>query len=174
MDPSVDMKKAVREQVNSLSVDEYFTLLAKLLVANPPAEADKPMIEKMEKLGIVAGQPFDGSKLDPLAKDAFTLVPEIANKQIMLWMKEGIPAGDMRLENGWVFTTKTGNYGTNYLQRALITAIGLGANLPEDAVYPTSEGPTILGSYTGEEEIRHALPEGPAPAGEWLLVAHHV
>jgi hypothetical protein len=174
IDPAIDMKKAVREQVNSLSVDEYFTLLAQLLVANPPADADKPMIEKMEKLGIVAGQPFDGSKLDPLAKDAFSLVPEIANKQIMLWMKEGIPAGDMRLENGWIFTTKTGQYGTNYIQRALITAIGLGANLSEDAVYPTSEGPTILGSYTGEKKYVMHFPKGQLPPvnGFWSLTMY--
>ena len=40
--------------------------------------------------------------------------------------------------NGWGFTTKTGIYGTDYLMRALVTAIGLGANRPQDAVYPTS------------------------------------
>ncbi len=32
----------------------------------------------------------------------------------------------------------TGLYGTDYLNRALITAIGLGANRLQDAVYPTS------------------------------------
>ncbi len=40
-------------------------------------------------------------------------------------------------ENGFAFTTKTGIYGTDYLMRALVTAIGLGANRPQDAVYPT-------------------------------------
>ncbi|MGA7516246.1 MAG: DUF1214 domain-containing protein, partial [Pseudolabrys sp.] len=34
---------------------------------------------------------------------------------------------DMKDENGWGFTTKTGIYGTDYLMRALVTAIGLGA-----------------------------------------------
>jgi hypothetical protein len=29
-----------------------------------------------------------------------------------------------------------GNYGTNYLDRACVELIGLGANLPEDAIYP--------------------------------------
>ncbi len=28
--------------------------------------------------------------------------------------------------NGWGFTTRTGVYGTDYLMRALVTAIGLG------------------------------------------------
>ena len=80
-------------------------------------------------------------------------------------MKAGIAAGDMKLENGWLFTTKTGLYGTDYLQRALVTAIGLGANRPQDAVYPTSEGPDIAEEVQRREEVRHALREGPAAAG---------
>ncbi len=53
VDPTVDMKTAVREQVNALSADEYFGLLAKLLVNNPPAATDKHILEKMAKIGIV-------------------------------------------------------------------------------------------------------------------------
>jgi hypothetical protein len=41
--------------------------------------------------------------------------------------------------NGWEVITKTGLYRTDYLQRALIAAIGLGANRPQDAVYPVDE-----------------------------------
>src|SRR5262249_46645725 len=44
-----------------------------------------------------------------------------------------------KIENGWVVTSKTGLYGTDYLQRATVTAIGLGANRPQDAVYPVCE-----------------------------------
>lgn len=174
VDPSIDMKTAVREQVNALSVEEYFTLLGRLMKDNPPAAADAPMFEKMAKIGIVPGQPFDGAKLNPVAREAFSLVPRIANEKIMLWMKEGIAAGDMKLENGWLFTTKTGQYGTNYIQRALITAIGLGANLPEDAVYPTSEGPSILGSYTGEKKYVMHFPKGQLPPvqGFWSLTMY--
>ena len=49
-------------------------------------------------------------------------------------------------------TTKTGIYGTNYIQRALVTAIGLGANRPQDAVYPTS-----MKSASGEGCTRSIL-----------------
>src|SRR4051812_46542291 len=45
VDPKIDMKTAVREQVNALSVDDYFNLLAKLMKDNPPAETDKPIVE---------------------------------------------------------------------------------------------------------------------------------
>ncbi len=174
VDPSIDMKTAVREQVNALSVEEYFTLLAKLLKDNPPAEADKPMMAKMAKLGIVPGQPFDGSKLGLAAKEAFSAVPEIANKKIMLYLKEGIVTGDMKLENGWVFTTKAGVYGTSYLLRALVTAIGLGANRPQDAIYPTSEGPNVLRSYTGARKYVMHFPKGELPPaqGFWSLTMY--
>jgi hypothetical protein len=174
VDPSIDMKTAVREQVNALSVDEYFNLLTKLMKDNPPAPADKPMIEKMAKLGIVPGQPFDSSKLGTVAQEAFSLVPKIANEKIMLWLKEGIVVGDSKLENGWVFTTETGIYGTNYIQRALITAIGLGANRPQDAVYPTSEGPSILHSYSGEKKYVMHFNKGELPPanGFWSLTMY--
>jgi len=174
VDPSIDMKTAVRDQVNNMSAEEYFSLLAKLMKDNPPAKADKPMVEKMAKLGIVPGQPFDASKLDPVAKEAFALVPKIANEKIMLWMKEGLLSNDIKLEHGWLYLKKTGEYGTDYIQRALITAIGLGANRPQDAIYPTSEGPTILGSYDGAKKWVMHFPKGQLPPvkGFWSLTMY--
>ena len=39
--------------------------------------------------------------------------------------------------NGWQMNTETiGVYGNYYLKRAIIAQVGLGANQPEDAVYP--------------------------------------
>jgi len=174
VDPSIDMKTAVREQVNAMSADEYFNLLAKLMADNPPASADKPMLEKMANLGIVPGQPFDSSKLSTLAQKSLAEVPTLANAQISAWMKEGVVAGDMKLENGWGFTVKTGIYGTNYTQRAFITAIGLGANRPQDAVYPTSEGPSLISSYSGENNyVMHFEKDGLPPVdGFWSLTMY--
>ena len=41
--------------------------------------------------------------------------------------------------NGWFYQTSTvGTYGTAYKLRGMATFIGLGVNLPEDAVYPAS------------------------------------
>ena len=92
----------------------------------------------------------------------------------MGWLKDGIAAGDMKLENGWVFTTKTGLYGTDYLQRALVTAIGLGANRPQDAVYPTSEGPDMLKKYSGAKKYVMHFEKGQLPPadGFWSLTMY--
>ena len=65
VDPTIDMKTPVRDQVNKMDAGAYFKLLAALMKDNPPAEADAPMVEKMAKIGIEPGKDFDISKLDP-------------------------------------------------------------------------------------------------------------
>jgi len=85
------------------------------------------MLAKMAKLGIKPGKPFAFDKLDPAVQTALKDVPTEGFAKIMAHFKS---AGED--VNGWVFTTKTGLYGTEYLQRALVTAIGLGANRPQD------------------------------------------
>jgi hypothetical protein len=134
VDPSIDMKTPVRDQVNNMDVNTYFNTLATLMKDNPPTAEDAPMVARMAKIGLVPGQPFDSSKLDPAVVTALQAVPKDAFRKIMAYFKD---AGSM--VNGWLFMTKTGIYGTDYLMRATVTAIGLGANRPQDAVYPTSE-----------------------------------
>jgi hypothetical protein len=174
VDPSVDMKTAVRDQVNALSGTAYFALLAQLMKTNPPAAADAPMVEKLAKLGIVPGRDFDASKLDPAVVAGIDAAPKPAQEKIMSWLTEGILAGDMKLTDGWLFTTKAGVYGTAYRQRALVTAIGLGANRPQDAVYPMSEGPNPFEKYDGSKRYVMHFPKGQLPPvdGFWSLTMY--
>ena len=90
------------------------------------------MLARIAEIGIIPANPST-RRFDPAFEKR---VPEIAFDRIMLHFK--FSDGDVQDINGWGYTTKTGLYGTNYTQRALITAIGLGANRPQDAVYPTS------------------------------------
>jgi len=170
VDPGIDMKTPVRDQVNALSSAAYFDLLATLMKDNPAARADAPMLEKMARLGIVPGQPFDLGKLDPAVQQALQDVPKVGFETIMAHFKS---AG--RVENAWVFTTETGLYGANYLQRALVTAIGLGANRPQDAVYPTSEADAEGNPYDGTSAYVMHFDKGQMPPvnGFWSLTMYN-
>jgi hypothetical protein len=131
-DPALDMKTPVRDQVNGLDSLAYFKLLATLLKTNPPAPADAAAVANLAKIGIVPGQDFDVGKLDAAAVKGLAGVPKAAQARILA---QASKAG--AVVNGWdVITTGIGTYGADYLQRAYVAVIGLGANLPQDAVYP--------------------------------------
>jgi hypothetical protein len=134
VDPSIDIKTAPRAQVNALDASTYFSLMAQLMKDNPPAAEDAPMMERIAKIGVVPGEPFDPTKLSPAALQALKNVPQTAQAKITDYFNT---AG--KFENGWGFFKTTGVYGTDYLNRALITYFGLGANRPQDAIYPTSQ-----------------------------------
>jgi hypothetical protein len=169
VDPSIDTKTAVRDQVNALDVAAYFNLMAQLMKDNPPAAEDAPIIARIAKLGIVPGQPFDTSKLSPEAQAAIKAVPKAAAGGVIGYFKE---AG--KRESGWVFFTKTGVYGTDYLDRAFITAIGLGANRQQDAVYPTSETDADGRPYSGANKYVMHFDKGMLPPvnGFWSLTMY--
>ncbi|MBA0045967.1 DUF1254 domain-containing protein [Mycobacteroides sp. LB1] len=169
VDSSIDMKTPVRDQVNNLSIKVYFDLLATLMKDNPPAEADKPMVDKMAKIGIEAGKPFDIDKLSADTVSALQSVPKEAVEKILGHLKEA--SQDI---NGWQFTTKMGLYGTDYLQRATIAALGLGANLPQDAVYPMSGADGTGQPYDGANKyvLRFAKDQLPPAEGFWSLTMY--
>ena len=160
VDPAIDQKTAVREQVNALDSAAYFKLLAELMKCNPPAAADAPIAAKLAKVGIVAGQDFDASKP--------------AQDKIAAWIKEGAATGDINLANGWSIINNAGSYGTSYRQRAMVAWYGLGANLLKDAVYPTSEGPDIVKKYSGDNRYVVHFDKGQMPPAEgfWSMTMY--
>ena len=170
VDPSIDMKTAVRDQVNRMDAKEYFTLLAQLMKTNPPPAADAPALAKFARIGLVPGQDFDAGKLDA---ELARRVPPLAFDRIMLQFKIN---KDVQHINGWNFTTKTGIYGTDYLMRALVTAIGLGANRPQDAVYPTSLKDAEDNDYVGSAKYVIRFDRGQAPPAEgfWSITMYDV
>ena len=113
--------------------------------------------------------PSTARKLGPAAAAALAKVPKAAFAKILGQMKNS-----GRLVNGWTFSTKTGIYGTDYLQRAFITAIGLGANRPLDAVYPTSEADAAGKPYSGANKyvVHFEKDQLPPVEGFWSLTMY--
>ncbi|QJP14642.1 DUF1254 domain-containing protein [Starkeya sp. ORNL1] len=169
VDPAIDMKTAVREQVNNLTATEFFTLLADLMKRNPPSKADTPALMRFVRMGLAAGKDFNPKVIE---SGWDKRLPQLSYDRIMLHFLSR--DGDFSRENGWSYTTKAGIYGTNYIQRALITAIGLGANRPQDAVYPTSLKPSVIEDYNGANKyvLRFEKGELPPAKGFWSLTMY--
>jgi hypothetical protein len=168
VDPAIDMKTPVRDQVNRMDAVEYFTLLAQLMKTNPPSAADAEEVARYAAIGLVPGQDFDASKLKA---DFAKRIPGIAFDRIMLQFKVG---KSIRNINGWMFDSVTGIYGTDYLNRAFVTAIGLGANRVQDAVYPTSPKDEHGSDYSGANKYVMHFPKGQLPPtqGFWSITMY--
>lgn len=125
----------------------FFDELGDDLAVNPPAtEAQKALFATFEPLGIGAG-------LHPT---------ETADPETLAALDEGAAAGDAAIEsgaagiatvvNGWNVNLAIGRYGDDIETRALVARVGWGANVPEEAVYPTTsvdaEGDPLDGAET--------------------------
>lgn len=152
IDPTLDMKTDPLQQVNSMSAAHFFTYGAELMKLHPPHITDWSQVARMKRIGLVPGKPFDLAKADPAVRTALERVPRDGLKT--MWAKLPTLA---RVVNGWSMNTDTvGVYGNYYLKRAIVALVGLGANQPEDAIYPLlltdAEGQPLTG---GKRYVLH-------------------
>jgi len=134
VDPTVDMKTPPKVQVDTMPAGKFFALAAEIMKLQPPHVTDQPIIALMRRIGLEAGKSFEIEKAGPAVKQALESAPAEAQR-LMAWKLKSMA----RVVNGWSMNTDTmGVYGDYYLKRALVAQLGLGANLPEDAIYPAN------------------------------------
>ena len=159
IDPSVDMKTPPKIQVDTMTANKYFTYGAELLKLHPPHITDQPIIAQMKRIGIEPGKSLDISKLDPIVQKALASAPKDA-QALMAWKVPTLA----RVANGWSVNTDTmGVYGNYYLKRALVSQFGLGANLPEDAIYPLNLADNTGKPLTGANKYTIHFAKGGTP-----------
>jgi hypothetical protein len=134
VDPGVDAKTPPAKQVQQMDADTFFKSLAALMASNAPGDGDAPMMAKLARLGIVPGKDFDIEKQGPATAKVLGRAVQTARHRLA-----AAPAISGEIENGWRVDRNLGRYGTDYLRRALTASVALGANLPEDALYPYAE-----------------------------------
>jgi hypothetical protein len=134
VDPDIDSTTPPLRQVFGLSAADFFAEAAELMKTNAPHANDHPVLFRMARLGLVAGQSFDLAAADPVAREALEAAGTEGPKKITARQQTlAVPV------DGWISLTETmGAWGTDYLRRATVDLIGLGANLVEDAIYPVS------------------------------------
>jgi hypothetical protein len=132
IDSSVDMKTPPLEQVNTMPAVKYFSYAAELMKLNPPHITDWSQITRLKRIGIEPGKSFDFAKAP--AEVQAGLGRAVVGSLRQMTEKTSTLIG---VVDGWQMNTDTmGVYGNNYLKRAIIAKVGLGANQPEDAIYP--------------------------------------
>lgn len=131
-DPSVDMETPPQEQVHRMAGADYFAQATELMRLHPPHVTDWSILARMRRIGIAREVHFSFDQLDPGVKEALERAPALG-----LQLMRGMIPRLARVINGWAMNTDTmGVYGNYYLKRAIIAMVGLGANQPEDAIYP--------------------------------------
>jgi len=170
VDPKVDMKTSAWEQVNRLDAAAFFKIMADAMQANPPAPADAPMVAKLTKIGLVPGQGFDAAKLDPALAQGLNGPFHAASEKIRAYGK-----GAVTVVNGWSFPRKTGVYGTDYLQRASIAMVDLGANRPQDIIEMTAQKDAAGELLDGSHRYVLHFSKGKTPPvhGFWSLTLYN-
>lgn len=147
VDPTIDMSLAPVERLQRMSAAEYFGLLAHLLHVNAPTASESHMLTALARIGIHPGQPFDLAALP--AAVAKGLEQSLAAALTML---KGRAESHDATTNGWrIPPSSLGAFGSDFVLRGLIALIAFGANLPADAVYPTTfadvEGRPLRGAH---------------------------
>jgi hypothetical protein len=158
--PAVDAKTEPAKQVAALDGVTMLTRLAALMAHYPPHPNDYPILWRMRKLGIEPGKPFDAAKLDAGTRATIEAAAKDARASIAASAREGFGVK----AHGWSTSIDgVGSYGTSYRRRAAIAMAGLGANLPEDAVYPSSHTDVAGEPYDGENRYRIRFEKGELP-----------
>lgn len=145
-DPDVDTTSEPLRLVEGMGAVDFFTYACTALMLHPPHSTDFSMLARIAHLGIVPGRPFDPGALDAGALGQLQDGADAAREAIARTF-----VGTRT--NGWVTSTQgMGVYGNDYLKRAAITHLGLGANPPEDAIYPLlltdADGDPVVGEQS--------------------------
>lgn len=169
-DRSVDMKTPPKLQVDKMTADQFFGYAAEVLKFQPPHLTDQPIIARMQRIGFFPGRSFDLDSAPSSLRNALETAPKDA-QTLMAWKLKTLS----NVVNGWSMNTDTmGVYGDYYLKRAIVTQLGLGANLPEDAIYPANLADNTGQPLNGTNNYTIHFDKGALPPVEafWSLTLY--
>lgn len=137
--------------------------LGRALGANPPPGRDRPLLAALAAAGVGPGLSPVRAHLSSGARTALiagvnataAALPSLARAQVL---------AAARSHGGWATPASTiGDYGTDYTYRAGVAAIGLGANTPAEAVYPTAYTDSLGRPLSGARSYRVVFASGQLP-----------
>ena len=170
--PGISMTDKPQAVILAMGTEGYFNWLSRRMCEEAPAyPADAPALARFAKIGFEPCKPFELAKLDPAIQAALKDLPKSALENIGANQKSLGTVVD-----GWQITKGLGQYGTDYMKRAVVAAFGWPANLQEDAVYPYStvdaKGETLTGAHN--YTITFAKGQLPPANGFWSFTMYMI
>ncbi|WP_238586487.1 DUF1254 domain-containing protein [Rhodococcus rhodochrous] len=143
-------------QALAASGPQFFDELSAILAANPPPPADAPLLDELADLGVRPGARPSAGSADTVAALATGVVR--GERRIRDLVDSDRQSGQV-----WHSLSTAGRYGTDYLQRAVVATIGLGANVPEESTYHVARVAADGTTLRGETGYLLRFPPGALP-----------
>ena len=129
--PPLQRDKGPDRQLAEWDRETFFRTFCQLLADNPPRAEDAPMLERIRATGLLTDD------CQPQQSPLQRLGSALGYRRVVAKLDDSQQLLDKRPTfNGWRIGYELGEYGTRYQQRALVAKLGLGANSPQDAIYP--------------------------------------
>jgi hypothetical protein len=133
VNPSIDTFTQPIKQVDNMDACAFFETLSTMMMTNPPRKIDVLVEPSLKNLGLLTpSEPFSCVSLADQNEVIILQAAVVAAKELLASINP--PSASART-NYWSVPLNVGDYGINYLLRALVAQKALGANRPQDAVY---------------------------------------
>lgn len=133
-------------QMRNMPSAEFYERLMQLMVNNPPPAADAPMLQRLAAVQLIPGQAVN---LNAMNTVCFALGRWLADYKVRKVLSAKSTDGT------WASPPlNLGAYGTDYNTRAAVAMVGLGANLPQDALYPNTSVDQHGKQLSGDQRYR--------------------
>jgi hypothetical protein len=145
----------------------YFAVVNHALSENPPPQRDAAIVARMATIGLAPGQVFDPARFDATQRQALLAGVEQGRQLVAA----GNPRG--KVVNGWAYPVPgLGNFGTDYLLRAVTALKGLAALEPIEATTLSHVGEALDGSHVYRLHFEHD--RLPPAAAFWSLSIYEI
>ncbi|MFD4636256.1 DUF1254 domain-containing protein [Lentzea sp. NPDC058436] len=158
-------RETVPEVISGLTAQQYWDLYYASASHDQPRPQDRKFLREMKRHGWSPDRPVDLAKMPDAWESAWPRALAALDTDL------GVTP-----VNGWsVILDGIGEYGTDYRNRAIFARHLLAANLPEDAVYPSTEVDAEGRQLVGENTYVLHFPAGQLPPANafWSLTAYN-
>ncbi|MGI5498934.1 DUF1254 domain-containing protein [Lentzea sp. CA-135723] len=158
-------RDTVPEVIHNLTAQQYWDLYYSSASHDQPRPQDRKFLREMKRHGWSPGTPVDLTKMPAEWESAWP--------KVLAALDTGLGGTTV---NGWTtLRDGIGEYGTDYQARAIFARHLLAANLPQDAVYPSTFVDADGQQLVGENSYVLHFPAGQLPPVNafWSLTAYN-